>query len=154
MTFFNKVGAYIYGILIWSCTMLAPSVPYMLCIGGIVAVDTITGSFAATIKRGEKFNSRAFGRLWQKLLVYMPIIIMSFFIEVAFFKASPFEMMHNLPITYITSSGIAFNEIVSIDENYTTLTGKSLLGFIKKFVLKLLPDKAKLFEDKEENNQN
>ena len=148
MTFFNKVGAYIYGILIWSFTMLTPSVPYMLCIMGIVTVDTITGSFAA-VKRGEKFTSRGFGRLWQKLLVYMPIILMSFFIELSFFKSSPFTVMHDLPITYITSSGIAFTEIVSIDENYNTLTGKSILGFIKRFILKLLPDKSKLFEDDE-----
>jgi uncharacterized membrane protein len=118
----------------------------MLCVGCIVAVDTITGSFAA-IKRGEKFNSRAFGRLWQKLLIYIPIIMMSFFIEMTFFQKSPITIMHDLPITYITSSGIAFNEIVSIDENYTSITGRSILGFIKRFILKLLPDKGKLFDD-------
>jgi hypothetical protein len=36
---------------------------------------------------------------------------------------------------------------VSIDENYTSITGRSILWFIKRFILKLLPDKGKLFDD-------
>lgn len=150
MTFYEKIAPYIYALFVWACTMLTPSTYYMAGVGVVIMVDTLTGSLLA--KRRGLFTSRGFGRVWEKLKLYFPIIIMSFFIESIFFKKSPFELMHNLPIAYITSIGIVFNEVVSIDENLVALTGKSIIGFIKKFVVKLLPDKNKLFDDDDDDN--
>lgn len=143
MTFLQKAWAFIAATTVWTSTMLAPSVPFLVAVSGLVALDTLSGIIVSRYA-GEPFSSRKFFRLWTKCLHYGGVILMSLVIEYVFFKKSPIAPMHELPIMYLVASGVAFNEIVSINENYRKMTGRSFLSFISRFVAAFLPDRSKI----------
>lgn len=105
--------------LIASIAILAPIHALLIVTSILIAADTITGILAA-YHRKEKINSRSFGRIIVKLLLYNLFIIASFLVE-------KYVLLDTIQFTRIAVAIIALTELYSVLENVESATGISLL---------------------------
>lgn len=100
-----------------------PTYQFILIVGFFILVDTVTGALLA--KRRGKFTSRGLRRVFPKYLVYGLVILVAYIIERCFFP--------DFPALKLISGLVAWNELVSIDENFKGLYGFSVFKiFIDK----------------------
>ncbi len=103
----------------------APILPAMFAVGLLITIDTITGILGAR-RLGEKIESKKFGRVITKMLVYQLLIISSHLVELYLFDL--------LPIVKITLGFLAITEFLSIGENFYKCTGKNFVSYIKEYL--------------------
>lgn len=119
------IKKYIFVTLSWLCIYFYPVGPFILLIGFFIGADTVTGTIAA-LRRGEEFRTKRFSDFIWKFVVYGVAILVAHVLQTEFFP--------DFPGMKIIAGLIAYNELMSIDENIHSLTGVSLFKFfIKKF---------------------
>ena len=106
-------------------TFLAPIASVMIAVGVLIMIDFIMGIIAAR-KTGDKINSKKMSNTLIKMLVYQLLIITSHLIEL--------YLVPWLPILKITLSFIGIIEFLSIGENFTKITKKNFVKYIKDFI--------------------
>lgn len=117
----NKM-IYIMGAL---STFFAPIATVMLAVGILIMIDFIMGILAAR-KRGEKISSKKMSDTIIKMVVYQLLIITSHLTEL--------YLVPWLPILKITLSFIGVVEFLSIGENFTKITGKNFIKYIRDYI--------------------
>ena len=105
---------------------IAPVTDLLWFAGFVIFIDLVTGSWAS-IKRGEKFDSKKLQRSWAKIVLYPLGIIFSFCAE-AFAPEVPFVK----GATYL----LIVIEGKSMEENFSSILGFSMMNYIKTFILK------------------
>ncbi len=116
-TFLSKI------ILLCSAFFL-PIIPAMIAVGLLIILDTITGVMASQ-KRGEKICSKKFGRVITKMLVYQLLIIASQLVE---------KYLFDFGIIKVTLAFLGLTEMLSISENFQTITGANFIQYIRGFL--------------------
>jgi len=105
----------------WLVIYFYPTGPFLLLIGFFIAADTITGVLAAGL---ENFKSRRFLDCIKKYVVYGIAVLIAHVLQIQFFP--------DFPALKIISGLVAYNELMSIDENIQKITGFSLFKFFIK----------------------
>ena len=108
-----------------SIAFFAPILPAMIAVGILITIDTITGVLGAK-RIGDKIESKKFGRVVTKMLVYQLLIISSHLIELYLFDL--------IPLVKVTLGFLAITEFLSISENFQKCTGKDFLKYIKEYL--------------------
>jgi len=108
---------YLASAIAFLISYFTPAFPLMLAIGFFVVADFITGVMAAK-KRGEQILSKKMRPSVTKGIGYMVAILVALVFQNNFVPG--FEVMK------IVAGLIAFIEVKSLDENFRTITGKSL----------------------------
>jgi len=111
-------------IITFLVVYFAPTFQILFGIGFLVMVDFITGILSAR-KRGEEITSKKMRPTIMKGFGYMSSILVAYVIQKVF--------MPEMEVMKIVSGLVAMMELKSLDENLTTITGKSLF---KKFLEK------------------
>jgi phage-related holin len=115
---------YLASAIAFLISYFTPAFPLMMAIGFFVVADFITGVMAAK-KRGEEILSKKMRPSVTKGIGYMVAILVALVFQNHFLPG--FEVMK------IVAGLIAFIEVKSLDENFRTITGKSLFKqFLKK----------------------
>jgi hypothetical protein len=104
-------------ILTFLAVYFAPAYPIMIGIGFLVTMDFVTGILSAK-KRGEEITSKKMRPTIMKGFGYMASILIAFVMQNVFLK--------DMEIMKIVSGLIAMIELKSLDENLTSITGKSI----------------------------
>lgn len=112
-------------LLLMSISFFTPILPAMLAVGILIAIDTITGVLGAR-RLGESVNSKKFGRVITKSLVYQLLIISSHLIEL--------YLLALIPLVKITLGFLAITEFLSISENFQKCTGRNFIKYIKEYL--------------------
>lgn len=112
-------------LIILLIAFFSPIVSVMIACGLLITIDTITGMIGAK-KQGEKINSKAFGRVLTKMLVYQLLIISAHLVEQYLFP--------NIAFLKITSAFIGMTELISIGENFQKSTGKNFVKYLRTFL--------------------
>ena len=100
-----------------------PTAQFLMLIGFMVMMDTITGVMALS-KTGEEFTSKKFRAVIPKYTGYGVGILVAHVIQCQFFPEFPAMIM--------VAGLVAWSELVSIDENIKKITGVSLFKFFIK----------------------
>ena len=103
----------------------APIQIAMIAAGALIGIDTLFGVIAAK-KEGKKIESRKLSRVLIKMLAYQLLIISAHITQVYLVPAIP---LVNITLTYI-----GISEFMSIGENFTIITGKNFIKFIKDYL--------------------
>jgi hypothetical protein len=111
-------------IITFLVVYFAPTFQILFGIGFLVMVDFVTGILSAR-KRGEEITSKKMRPTIMKGFGYMSSILVAYVIQKVF--------MPEMEVMKIVSGLVAMMELKSLDENLTTITGKSLF---KKFLQK------------------
>lgn len=114
--------AYLVGALIIFFSGIANA---MFATGIIIVIDTVSGVWASK-RHGEKFESRKFGNLLSKLVLYQLLIISAHSIDMYMIETRIF-----VPACLIALSGVEFASIV---ENIDKATGVNLWDYLKNTV--------------------
>ena len=104
---------------------LSPINEALWAVGILIVIDTIFGMLAAR-KSGNKIESRKLGRILTKTLAYNLLIISAYI--------SQTHLSPSIPFVKITLGFIAVTEFLSIGENFSTITGKSFIKYIKGYL--------------------
>lgn len=104
-------------ILTFLAVYFAPAYPIMIGIGFLVTMDFVTGILAAK-KRGEIITSKKMRPTIMKGFGYMASILIAFVMQNIF--------LTDMEVMKIVSGLIAMIELKSLDENLTSITGKSI----------------------------
>ena len=104
-------------ILTFLAVYFAPAYPIMIGIGFLVTMDFVTGILAAK-KRGEIITSKKMRPTIMKGFGYMASILIAFVMQNVF--------LTDMEVMKIVSGLIAMIELKSLDENLTSITGKSI----------------------------
>lgn len=108
-------------------SFISPIAPFFWLAIGLVVLDTVTGIIAAR-KRKEKINSRGFGRLISKIVVYMAAIIGCRGVEVVLYVPN---------VTFLAVGAISLTELMSVLENTRVVSGANIGavvgGLLNKF---------------------
>lgn len=100
-------------------------VPMIGVVCVLVLVDLGTGIWAA-IKTNERIESKKMRKTTYKLLAYFTIIVLCHSIDV--FITSAFKL------AVFTSSFIALNELYSVIENYSRITGNDIIAKMQEHI--------------------
>jgi len=109
-------------ILTFLVVYFSPTFQILFGIGFLVMIDFVTGILSAR-KRGEEITSKKMRPTVMKGFGYMSAILVAYVTQKVF--------MPDMEIMKIVSGLVAMMELKSLDENLTTITGKSLF---KKFL--------------------
>lgn len=104
-------------ILTFLAVYFAPAYPIMIGIGFLITMDFVTGILAAK-KRGEIITSKKMRPTIMKGFGYMASILIAFVMQNVF--------LTDMEVMKIVSGLIAMIELKSLDENLTSITGKSI----------------------------
>jgi hypothetical protein len=104
-------------IITFLAVYFAPAYPIIIGIGFLVTMDFVTGILAAK-KRGEIITSKKMRPTIMKGFGYMASILIAFVMQNIF--------LINMEVMKIVSGLIAMIELKSLDENLTSITGKSI----------------------------
>lgn len=125
---------YLKSFLVSLFSFFLPVVPLILLVGGFILIDTILGVWAAK-KRGEKITSRKLGNIIPKMILYQMAVLSAFVLDVwllgEFIK---FILSIDLLFTKLVAMTLIFIEILSINENFTFITGKNLFQSFKLMI--------------------
>lgn len=109
----NNISLFLTFLVVY----FSPAYPIMLGIGFLVMMDFITGMVAAK-KRGELITSKKMRPTVMKGFGYMASILIAFVVQNVF--------LTEMEIMKIVSGLVAMIELKSLDENLTSITGKSV----------------------------
>ena len=115
MSLLNKIGLTLIAFF-------TPIIPALIVAGILITIDTITG-IAAAKKNKEKIKSRTLSRVLGKMLAYYLLIIAAHLTEIYLFP--------ELPFLRITLAYIGVVEFFSISENFSKITGKNFIKYVK-----------------------
>lgn len=132
----EKAYILIYAFFVAVISVLAPIIPLMLTVAGLISVDTIFGICAAK-KRNERFSSKGLSRLSVKMGVYQTVIVTLFFYE----KHIVGDL---LPVMKTAATMLSVVEVISILENAGIIIDKPVF----KFLIDKLSSKSNKFGDK------
>lgn len=108
-----------------------PVVPLLLLIGGVIALDTLTGVMAA-YKRDENITSRKLSRVIGKMVIYTFSILLIYGLDILVLTT---WIETYMLITKIAAGLILFIEGFSIDENIQKLNkGKGVKYYTEKLL--------------------
>ena len=110
-------------LLSWIAIYFAPAGEFIMLIGFFIGADTVTGTIAS-LRRGEPFSTKRLSDFIWKFCVYGVAILVANVLQTQFFP--------EFPGMKIIAGLIAYNELMSIDENIHSLTGVSLFKFFIK----------------------
>jgi hypothetical protein len=119
---------------------LSPIQALMIATGTIITIDFIFGILAAK-KKGILINSKRMSHTLIKMLTYQLLIITSYLMKLYFIPI--------IPIVEITSGFIGIVELLSISENFTVITGKNFITYIRHIIY----DKVKQGDRHQDNNR-
>jgi hypothetical protein len=110
---------------------LMPIEPLLVLIGAMILVDTITGVYKAR-KKKEKVTSRKLSQVISKMFLYQ-LTVITFFLLDSYLLGEFVSIFTSIPLflTKVSAILLASIEVVSINENFTAITGKSLWKQIK-----------------------
>ena len=100
-----------------------PTAQFLLLVGFMVVMDTITGVMALS-KTGEAFTSKKFRAVIPKYTGYGAGILVAHVIQQQFFP--------DFPAMKMVAGLVAWSELISIDENIKKITGVSLFKSVIK----------------------
>lgn len=132
----EKAYILIYAFFVAVISVLAPIIPLMLTVAGLISVDTIFGIYAAK-KRKEKFSSNGLSRLIAKMCVYQTVIVTLFFYE-------RHIVGDLLPVMKVATTTMSVVEVISILENAGIIIDKPVF----RFLIDKLSSKSNKFGDK------
>jgi hypothetical protein len=110
---------------------LLPLQGLLILIGLMIAIDTFTGVYKAR-KKKEKVTSRKLSNVISKMLLYQ-LTLLTFYILDVYLLGEFVSIFTSIPLflTKLTAIILCSIEVVSINENFTAITGKSLWTQIK-----------------------
>lgn len=114
------IAKHLTPLAVSAVAVFAPIKATIITVGIVIAVDLITGIFAAR-KRGETITSAALRRSLSKALIYQTAVLTGFLIET-------YLMGNSIPITNIVGGLIGSVEALSIYENLNTISGTKLFS--------------------------
>ena len=114
---------YFFAFLYWLFIYFQPTYEFIMLVGFLVSIDTITGMYASA-KEGIPITSKRFREMFPKFIVYGAAVLTAHVIEQKFFP--------DFPAMKIISGFIAYSELMSIDENIQRVTGVSLFKVLIK----------------------
>lgn len=114
---------YLVTIISWIIIYFSPTFPFVLIVGFFVMVDTITGVLAAA-SRGDVVTSKRFRQVFPKYIVYALAVLVAHVIQKQF--------LPDFAAMKLIAGLVAYNELMSIDENIKDITGFSLFKSIIK----------------------
>ncbi|AHZ84635.1 hypothetical protein Bb109J_c1945 [Bdellovibrio bacteriovorus] len=126
----------LYSLCVAVAAQLAPIVPLMVTVGGLILVDTLFGVWAAK-KRGDALSSNGLSRLLTKMCVYQIVVVTLFFFE----KHITGDV---LPVMKIAASMMSVVEVISILENAGIIIEKPVF----RYLIEKLSSKSKKFDGK------
>lgn len=115
-------------------SFISPVLPLMLLTGLMILTDTITGIWK-TFKLKKPFTSRKLSKIGSKLLLYNLVIITTFFLD-HYLLGEFLLYITSIPhiLTKVATTILLSFEVVSINENFKAITGKSLWTQFKLLV--------------------
>lgn len=114
---------YLSKIGFWIGAFLSPLQHLMLAMCGLILIDHITG-VRASIKRGERHESRKALRTPFKLLLYNLMIL----------SGALAEILIPIPLIRVMAGFIAAAELKSIVENFEAVSGIKLYQYVKESI--------------------
>lgn len=121
-----KAGSILVG---WVASFVAPVQAFMLLVWVLVAVDIVTGIWAAK-SRGIRITSQAMGRTVPKMLLYPLAILISQGMVHTFFANVPIVES----LTYMVALFIASVEFQSNIENIGAITGIDIWTHVRAWM--------------------
>ena len=115
--FMGMIGAY-----------LSPLTSTIIAVGVLIVIDMVFGLIGA-YKQKIKISSRRLSDTLIKMLVYQLLIISGFIIETT--------LVDWIPFTKIVVTFISITEIISIDENFTNISGLPFINYLKNIIRNL-----------------
>lgn len=127
---------------------------FIVPIGLLVMIDTLTGTWASVIVKGEKFTSKFYKGLLQKFLLYSLLMLTTIALQKAFHLPFEVEWLSWLTFPSIMGGCIVSYETVSIFENARVINPnlkflKALSKLIEVLQKRRLDTAMKLAEGKE-----
>lgn len=117
---------YIKALTLAFGSFFLPIQPLLLLIGIFICFDTILGVWAAH-KNGEKITSRKLAGIIPKMVLYQSSVLLGYVLD--YYLISEFTLLI-ISISYLMTKLIAmtliFIEVLSINENFESITGKNL----------------------------
>jgi hypothetical protein len=97
----------------------------------MILIDTVTGVYKAK-KRKEKVTSRKLSQVISKMFLYQ-LTVITFFLLDKYLLGEFIGKFTSIPLflTKVSAIILASIEVVSINENFTAITGKSMWTQIK-----------------------
>lgn len=112
-------------------TFFLPVIPLLLLVGLFILGDTCLGIWAAK-RQGEKITSRKLGNIIPKMVLYQAAVISGYCVDVYLLgEFIQFIFSVDILFTKLITLTLIFIEGVSIDENFTKITGKNLFKSFK-----------------------
>lgn len=117
-------------------SFFAPITPLVLLVGGAIIADTVMGVWGA-MKKGEVFSSRRFSDIISKMLIYQCVLLFGFTLDV-FLVGEFFSSVFTIDniMTKVVALTLIYAEVVSIDENIQTITGKNFVKYLRELISK------------------
>jgi len=134
---------YVISLLTSIAVFFLPVVPILILVGIFIFGDTALGVWAAK-RRGEKITSRKLGNIIPKMVLYQFAVITAFILDV-WLIGEFINILFSIDILFTKLVGLTliFIEGVSIDENFTKITGKNIFKSFKLMITRT----AKLKDD-------
>ena len=113
---------------------LAPIKALMIIVGVCILSDTFTGIWKAK-KKGDKITSRKLSAVISKMVLYQGAIVLIYCIE-KFIIADFIGYFVDIPLflTKLVAAILCFIELMSINENYTAISGVSIWSKFKEMI--------------------
>ena len=106
-----------------------PLAPLVYCILFFILIDFITGVYAS-YKLKHKVKSRKLRSTLEKFVLYSLSVILAYIFQVEYFTY--------VNLSQVVGGFIAGNELLSIYENITNITGLNILGKVKGYINKII----------------
>lgn len=129
-----KIELYLKSFLVSVAAFFLPIVPLILLVGVFILGDTALGIWAAK-KRGERISSRKLGNIIPKMVLYQAAVVTAFLLE-TFLLGEFISILFSIEIifTKLVALTLIFIEGVSMDENFTSITGKNMFRAFKEMI--------------------
>lgn len=129
-----KIELYLKSFLVSVVAFFLPVVPLILLVGVFILGDTGLGLWAAK-RRGEVISSRKLGNIIPKMVLYQAAVVTAFLLD-TFLLGEFISILFSIEIlfTKLVALTLIFIEGVSIDENFTAITGKNMFRAFKEMI--------------------
>lgn len=123
--------------LIILSSFFLPVAPLCFLVGMSIIADTILGVWAAK-KRGDKITSSKLYNIVPKMILYQSAILFGYMIDVWLvgeFLEQIFSI--NMLMTKVIAMTLLNIEVISLEENFTSISGKTLFKSFRELINKL-----------------
>lgn len=138
--------SYVKALIISFISIFVPVVPILLLVGLFIFSDTILGILAAK-KQKQKITSRKLGHIIPKMILYQMAVLTAFLLDVYLlgeFLSYFFQIQ--LIFTKLVAVSLIFIELVSMDEKFKILIGKTIIESFRDLI-KLIKREKKSIEE-------